>query len=105
MPSNRQQSGYYVKQRTHYPDNYDVIMHNDDMTTMDFVVKILRQVFFKSLEDATMLMLTVHNEGKAVVGTFSLDIAMSKAHLAMMMAEEEGFPFRLTVEPSTALPF
>lgn len=82
-------------------------MHNDDFTTMEFVVEMLRTVFFKSVEEATELMLKVHHEDKAIIGVYSYDIAMSKAQMAMQMAKEEGFPFRLTVEPEELddLPF
>jgi len=93
-----------TRKRTGYPLQYKVIMHNDDVTTMDFVVKVLKQVFYKSSEDATRLMLDVHKRGSATVGVYSLDIAVSKANRAMVMARTEGFPFRLTVEPDD-LPF
>lgn len=81
------------------PRRYKVIMHNDDFTTMDFVVKVLMQVFFKTEEDATVLMLQVHEAGKAVAGVYSYDIAKSKAHKATGMARDNGFPLRLTVHP------
>lgn len=87
-----------VKSRIREPKRYHVIMHNDDYTTMDFVVEILMGIFHKSEAEATMLMLTVHKSGKAVVGTYSYDIAVSKVKKATEWAEAEGFPFRLTVE-------
>ena len=68
---------------------YNVIMHNDDVTTMDFVVYVLVRIFRKSEEDAETLMLKVHNEGSAVVGTYSQDIAQSKAN---------NYPLKLTIE-------
>lgn len=82
-------------------------MHNDDITTMEFVVNVLRTVFFKTAEAATTLMLDVHHKGSAIVGTYSYDIAASKANKAMVMAREQGFPFRLTLEPeeNDELPF
>ena len=81
------------------PRRYKVIIYNDDFTTMDFVVMILRQVFLKSEEEANALMLRVHHSDKAVVGIYTYDIAMSKVRKATEMAREEGFPLRLTVEP------
>lgn len=81
------------------PRRYKVIIYNDDFTTMDFVVMILRQVFLKSEEEANALMLKVHHSDKAVVGIYTYDIAMSKVRKATEMAREEGFPLRLTVEP------
>lgn len=87
-----------IKSRIREPKRYHVIMHNDDYTTMDFVVEILMDIFHKSEEEATMLMLTVHQSGKAVVGNYSYDIAMSKVRTAADRAAAEGFPFRLTIE-------
>ncbi len=66
---------------------------------MDFVVKVLREVFFKSQEEAERLMLQVHHSDKAVVGIYSYDIAVSKVKKATAMAREAGFPLRLTYEP------
>lgn len=81
------------------PRMYRVIMHNDDFTTMEFVVMVLRQVFRKSATEAEQLMLDVHKKGKATVGLYTLDMAVSKSQKAMLMAREQGFPFRLTWEP------
>ena len=85
--------------KTKEPKRYNVIMLNDDFTTMEFVVKILTQVFFKSETEAEALMLQVHHSDKAVVGIYSYDVATSKVRKATNMAREEGFPLRLTVEP------
>ena len=74
-------------------------IYNDDFTTMEFVVKVLRVVFFKSQADAEALMLQVHHSDKAVVGIYSYDIAVSKVNKATQMARDEGFPLRLTYEP------
>jgi ATP-dependent Clp protease adaptor protein ClpS len=92
-----------VRERTRLshdlPRMYRVIMHNDDFTTMEFVVEVLRKVFFKPEEEANQLMLKVHKEGKAIVGLYTLDIAVSKSQKAMRMARDQGFPFKLTWEP------
>ena len=81
------------------PRRYTVTIHNDDFTTMDFVVKVLKEVFFMEEEKAMTLMLTVHHAGKAVVGIYTYDIATSKVRKATEMARENGFPLMLTVEP------
>ena len=81
------------------PRRYKVLIHNDDFTTMDFVMKVLREVFYLSDENAQALMLQVHHSGKAVVGIYTYDIAVSKMQKATNMARENGFPLRLTVEP------
>ena len=80
------------------PPMYNVIMHNDDVTTMDFVVYVLVKIFRKSEDDAETLMLKVHNEGSAVVGTYSQDIAQSKANYTMNLAKANNFPLLLTIE-------
>ena len=82
------------------PRRYKVTIYNDDFTTMEFVIKVLVEIFFKSDAEAEQLMLTVHRTGKAVVGIYSYDIAMSKVQKATQMAREEGFPLRLTYDPA-----
>ena len=96
----KEQSQLRERQRTDLrePRRYKVIIYNDDFTTMEFVVMILKQVFFKSEEEAQTLMLQVHHSDKAVVGIYSYDIAVSKANKATNMAREQGYPLRLTVE-------
>ena len=81
------------------PRRWKVTIYNDDFITMEFVVKILRVVFFKSEAEAEALMLKVHHSDKAVVGIYSYDIAVSKVDKATNMAQSEGFPLRLTYEP------
>ena len=80
------------------PNQYIVTFHNDDFTPMDFVTLVLMHIFFKSEEDALRLMLKVHHEGKAKVGTYSYDIAHSKANIAMNLARENGYPLRISVD-------
>ena len=79
------------------PKHYKVIMHNDDFTPMEFVVEILIYIFRKDLLEAERLMM-VHESGRAAVGTYSYDIAVTKVREALEMAKKEGFPFRMTVE-------
>ena len=97
----KEQSSVKERQRVDLdePRRYKVTIYNDDFTTMEFVVKILRVVFFKSQADAEALMLQVHHSDKAVVGIYSYDIAVSKVNKATQMARDEGFPLRLTYEP------
>ena len=80
------------------PKKYRVIMHNDDFTTMDFVVEVLTEIFRKSPQEAERIMLFVHQKGKAVVGTYPYDMAVTRAEKAMARARAEGFPFLVTVE-------
>ena len=80
------------------PKQYQVIMHNDDFTSMEFVVRILEEIFHKDEIEAQRLMLMVHERGKAAVGSYPYDIAVTKTLAATARAKEEGFPFRMTVE-------
>ena len=73
-------------------------MYNDDFTTMDFVVNILTSIFNKNIEEANKIMLEVHNKGIGIAGIYPYDIALTKLTIAMKMAAECGFPFKLTVE-------
>lgn len=97
----KEQSATRERQRVDLmePRRYKVTIYNDDFTTMEFVVMILIQVFFKSQEEAEALMLQVHHSDKAVVGIYSYDVAVSKVRKATNMAREAGFPLRLTIEP------
>lgn len=80
------------------PKNYKVIMHNDDYTTMEFVIEVLVRIFNKSIADAEKIMLDVHKKGRGVAGIYSYDIAITKVATAMSMAKSEGYPFKLTTE-------
>jgi ATP-dependent Clp protease adaptor protein ClpS len=80
------------------PRQFNVVMHNDDFTTMDFVVEVLVDIFHKDEVTAQAIMLNVHKKGKAVVGKYPYDIASTKVGLALGRAKSQGFPFRMTVE-------
>lgn len=80
------------------PRSYQVIMHNDDYTPMEFVVEILVDIFRKDQEMAIALMMKVHKSGSAAVGNYSYDIAQSKVRTAISRARKEGYPFRMTVK-------
>lgn len=86
-----------TRSRIREPKRYQVIMHNDDYTPMDFVVDILMSVFRKNEAEANILMMKVHKEGAAVVGSYSYDVAVSKQRTTAAMAAEEGYPFRLSL--------
>ncbi|WP_251492635.1 ATP-dependent Clp protease adaptor ClpS [Otoolea muris] len=86
------------RSRIREPKRYQVIMHNDDYTPMDFVVKILMEVFHKGKEEAVALMMNVHKGGQAAVGSYPYDIAVSKIRIVTERAKEEGYPFRLTLK-------
>ena len=80
------------------PIHYKVVMHNDDFTTMEFVVNILMTVFKKDINTSNKIMMDVHKLGRGIVGIYPDDMATTKVALALCMAKEEGFPFNITIE-------
>ncbi|WP_029320199.1 ATP-dependent Clp protease adaptor ClpS [Butyrivibrio sp. AE3004] len=80
------------------PRQFNVIMFNDDFTTMDFVVDVLVDIFHKDEVTAESIMMKVHKNGQAVVGKYPYDIARTRVDTALMRAKSEGFPFRMSVE-------
>ena len=80
------------------PEEYSVLLLNDDYTTMEFVVTVLMTVFRKSLTDATRIMLDVHKKGKGTVGVYSYDIAVTKINQVHTLARQNGFPLKCTME-------
>ncbi len=86
------------KEEVKEPDMYRVVLHNDDYTTMEFVVEVIMKVFHKSVMDATNIMLRIHKQGKGTVGTFTQDVAQTKAQQVHKMARQRDFPLKATVE-------
>ena len=80
------------------PGKYRVIMLNDDYTTMDFVVMILRDIFCKNEADAMNIMMTIHKSGRGVCGEYSLEIAQTKVAEVHQSARRNGFPLRCMIE-------
>ena len=87
-----------IAEKVKTPRLYAVMMHNDDITTMDFVVDVLVKIFHKSKQEAAAVMMQVHEEGKGAAGVYTYDIAVTKKMHADQMAAEKSFPLRLTVE-------
>jgi ATP-dependent Clp protease adaptor protein ClpS len=81
------------------PRRYKVIFHNDDYTTMEFVVEVLKRFFHKTDTEAMHIMLTVHKSGAAVAGVFTRDVAETKKAQVLDYARENGMPLLLTTEP------
>lgn len=80
------------------PPHYKVLLHNDDVTTMDFVVGILERIFHKNKDEATSIMLNVHNNGVGLCGVYTHEIAESKVKLVHRDAWLAGFPLKCTME-------
>ena len=87
------------RQKTEQPRRYKVIFHNDDYTTMEFVVEVLRQFFHKTETEALHIMLTVHMKGSAVAGVYPRDVAETKVSEVTSYARDHGMPLLLTAEP------
>jgi len=90
----REKTRIHIKE----PKHYNVVMHNDDFTSMEFVVQILIDIFHKNELEAERLMMMVHKSGSAAVGAYPYDIAYTKVQEATKRARLKGYPFRLTVE-------
>jgi ATP-dependent Clp protease adaptor protein ClpS len=80
------------------PPLYKVVLLNDDYTTMDFVVEVLKHVFNKSNEDAHRIMLNVHRNGFGICGLYPLEIAETKIDMVDSLSREKGFPLKCTME-------
>jgi ATP-dependent Clp protease adaptor protein ClpS len=102
-PKTEGDSGVIVETRTERktkkPPLYKVLLHNDDYTTREFVVEILRIVFHHSEQTALQIMMAVHNNGLGVAGVYTFEIAETKIRTVEAMAKEHEFPLRLTMEP------
>ena len=80
------------------PKLYKVILHNDDFTTMEFVVFVLQYVFNRDETEAFTIMLKVHNEGIGIAGIYPYEIANMKANKAMNLAKAREYPLLCSVE-------
>lgn len=80
------------------PPLYKVLLHNDDYTTMEFVVEILVSVFHKTMEEATRIMLNVHRMGVGLCGLYPHEIAESKVEAVTVHAKAHGFPLKASME-------
>ena len=81
------------------PPRWRVLLHNDDFTTMDFVVEVLVKHFDKNRTEATHVMLQVHHKGMGVAGVFPKDVAETKVAVVTEEARHNGMPLKLTMEP------
>jgi len=86
------------REKTKEPKDYMVILLNDNYTTKEFVVEVLKLVFHKNPEEANRIMLNVHHKGRGVVGVYTWDIANTKASQVHAIAKEYEYPLRCIVE-------
>ena len=87
-----------VREELTEPPMYKVLLLNDDYTTMDFVVDVLKYVFYKSTQEATRIMLNVHNNGVGICGVYPYEVAETKVNTVDALAREHGFPLKCTME-------
>jgi len=80
------------------PGMYDVIFLNDNITTTEFVVRVLKQIFGKTQEQAEVIMTKVHKDGQGVVGSFVHEVAEQKGIETTLLARQENFPLQIKVK-------
>ena len=85
-------------QKTKPPQMYQVLMLNDDYTPMEFVVHVLERCFSKTTEEATQIMLHVHQKGVGVCGVFTFEVAETKVNQTMELARKNQHPLQCTLE-------
>jgi ATP-dependent Clp protease adaptor protein ClpS len=83
------------------PPHFAVILHNDDYTTMEFVISVLKKFFQKKEDEAVQIMLQVHQKGKGIAGIYSYEIAETKVMQVHEYAKSKGYPLMCSTEPAT----
>ena len=99
-PERRGELGTLEKPKVTRPPLYEVLLHNDDYTTQEFVVYVLMKFFQHDAETARKIMLHVHTRGIGVAGVFPFDIAETKAHQVVQFAREHEMPLQASVRRS-----
>ena len=87
-----------IKNKEAVPKKYKVIFLNDDHTPMDWVIKLLTEIFKHSTGTAQQITMTIHHEGSGVVGTYSHEIAEQKMAESIEVSRSYGFPLEVTIE-------
>ncbi len=90
--------GTGLKEEIREPRKYKVLLHNDDYTTMEFVVQVLVNVFRKTDVEATQIMLAVHKNGVGVCGVYTAEVAETKVVAVRQLARKGGYPLKCTME-------
>ena len=91
-------SSVITKNKTKKPPKYKVILHNDDYSTMEFVISVLMKFFGKGAEEAAEIMLKVHNEGAGICGVYSYEVAETKVFQVVEFAKNNKQPLKCTME-------
>ena len=98
LPETKEDADVRSQQDVNEPPMYKVLLHNDDYTTMEFVVQVLMLVFHKPIETATQIMLNVHQQGIGMCGLYTFEVAETKVETVIRMARENGHPLKCTME-------
>jgi len=98
-PAENEDVATQTQRKVKRPQLYRVILHNDNYTTMEFVVAVLIQVFRHNQDDAFRIMMNVHERGIGIAGVYSFEVAETKATRAIELARANEFPLRCSVEP------
>ena len=80
------------------PGLYDVIFLNDNITTQEFVIRVLKQIFDKTQEKADSIMKKIHNDGQGIVGSYVHEVAEQKGIETTLLARQEGMPLQIKVK-------
>ena len=101
-PDSENETGTATKTRTERklqkPKLYKVLLHNDDYTTMEFVVYILMAIYHRSETDAVQIMLHVHKSGLGVAGVYTREVAETRVKQTEALAKEHEYPLRCSIE-------
>lgn len=97
-PSGATRVAEQSRSRTAPPPLFKVVMHNDDYTSMEFVVEVLETVFRRSPVEANRIMLNIHHRGTGECGTYPFEVAETKVARVHALAREAGFPLRCSME-------
>src|SRR5262245_37213594 len=102
MADRHEQTDGTVKERTDTksqdPKLFNVILLNDDYTTMEFVIQILETLFQKSPAEAYQVMMHVHRNGRGLAGVYPWEVAETKVEKVTTLSREAGYPLRATIE-------
>jgi ATP-dependent Clp protease adaptor protein ClpS len=99
IPKHEEQVQERQKTKKKRPQLWKVLLHNDDYTTMEFVVQVLMEYFHKDETEAVAIMLSVHQKGLGVAGVYTKDVSTAKVEQVTRHAEEAGYPLLVTAEP------
>ena len=87
------------REKVEKPPLYRVVLHNDDYTTMEFVVLVLQKFFYKNETEANHIMLNVHKKGRGIAGIFTFEVAETKLSQVHSFAKNQDHPLKCSLEP------